>query len=88
MSFGHLQFLDGGQVFETAQAEEFEEVLGCPVKHGAADILGPADDLHHAEFAQAIKDLADGHAANRLDLGADDGLFVGDDRQRLHGRRE
>src|SRR3954466_14226032 len=74
------------EVLDAVQPKQFEKSAGGAVEDGAAGLFGAAGDLDQVVFHQAADRLAARDAADRLDVGAEDRLLVGDDRQRLEGR--
>ncbi len=74
-----------GEVLDAVEAEEFEEAFGCAIEDGAAGLFGAAGDFYQVFFHQAADGLAAGDAADGFDVGAQDRLFVGDDRKRFEG---
>lgn len=82
---GFFQRVRFGQVLDVGKPEDFEEVTRRAVKHGPADFFGPADNLDEVVFHEGAKRFAAGNAADDLDAGARDRLFVGDDGQGFEG---
>src|SRR3954469_19219343 len=83
-----LQLLLGlglGQILEAVEPKQLEKPSGRAVEDRAARFFGAAGDLDQVLFHQAADRLAARDPADRLDVGAEDRLLVGDDRQRLEG---
>src|SRR4051794_27167019 len=73
------------EVLDAIQAEELKEALGGAVEDRASGDFGSAVDADEVLFHQAADGLPAGDAADRFDVGSQDRLLVGDDRQRFEG---
>ena len=81
---GQLAVLaQGRQLAQVVQAEEVEELLGRAVEQRPTDLLALAQDAHQAAVEEQLERRARVDATDLIDLGARDGLAVGDDRQGL-----
>jgi hypothetical protein len=74
-----------GEFVEGFEAEVLEEVFGALVEEGAAGDIGASGDADEAAFEEHIDHAIDGDAADGFDIGACDGLAVGDDGQCFEG---
>src|SRR5690606_28380305 len=78
--------LDAGQILQTRQPEELEELLRGAVEHRASELLGPARDGDEPPLDQGAQHLAARDAADGFEGGAGHGLAIGNDRERLERR--
>src|ERR1700722_10066197 len=80
-----LDDLRGGlrlrQIFEAVEAEEFEKPLGGPVKNRPARHFGAAGNADKMLLHQTTDRFTAGHAADRLYVGSQNRLLVGNDGQ-------
>src|SRR5436853_534100 len=77
---------EGTQVLETVEPEVDQELPGGAIEERLAHHLLAAGDAHHAALQECLHHARGTDAAQLLDLGAGDGLPVGDDGQRLQRR--
>ncbi len=83
---GGLELVESGQVADRIEAEMDQELCRCPVSDRPAGRLAPATHSHPAGLHQHVEGaLRHRHAPDLLDVGARNGLVVGDDRQRFDG---
>jgi hypothetical protein len=75
-----------GEVVEIFEAKVLHEELGGLVEEGAAGDFGAASDADEVAVEEGLHDAIDGDAADGFDVGAGDGLAVGDDGEGFHGR--
>src|SRR4051812_28143201 len=80
------QFLGLRQVLKAVEAEKLEEAFGGAVEDRAPGFFGAAGDFDEVLFHQRAYRLAARDATDRLDIGAEDRLLVGNDRQRFQRR--
>ena len=79
-----LQILDSRHVFSRSKPEVGEEVGRGGVKQWPPRPLAASRGAHPARFHQHVERALGGlDTADRLDLGAADGLVIGDDREGL-----
>ena len=80
------EFIRGGQISQTGQAEIFKEQRRGAVRRRAAHHLGATGSLDQSALHQSLHDTVHVHAANLFDLGTGDRLAIGDDGERLQAR--
>jgi hypothetical protein len=73
------EFVGIGELVEALEAEKFEEKRGGLVEERPARLLGAAGDADDFPLEERGHDAVDGDSPHRFDLGAADGLAVGDD---------
>ncbi len=67
------------EVFEVGESEGVEELWCGAVEHWASEDFGSSGDFDELSVHECADDVAAGDASDVLELGAGDGLAVGDD---------
>ncbi len=79
------EFLGVGKLVEIPQAKMIHEILCRFVKKRTARNFGAAGNLDESAIEQRLHDAIDGNASNGFNVGACDGLAVGNDCERFEG---
>jgi len=77
------EFTKGGKITERLEVHELEEAVGRAVEEGTARLFLLADDAQELTLEERAEHRTGVDAADLVDLGARDGLAVGDDGQGL-----
>ena len=80
-----FQFTDVGKVLKAFQSEMLQEETGGPIEHGAPELVASANDSDEVHIHEVPKNRTDSDSADVLDVRADRGLLVGDDREGFEG---
>src|SRR5688572_25974134 len=84
---GRIELGERRKLREGGEAEIVEERLGRRVERRSSRRLAMTDDLDPLPVLERLDDVRGyGHAADRFDIAAGNGLLVSDDGKRLHHR--